>query len=226
MSNEIKAITLPADMKRRPILRTIDRSHPDHYRKYTGGPLEAVTIGNPEACVYIHGEGMLENLPPNHRAEALIEKHRPGFLLSNQIRGDVVIVGPADEMADDMPVPDEYIAELAAIELKVPDPPNDCLGDGYDFIDNLGDSGWHAVGVWGCKGWPLGNWPLVIVIHYDEEVYGSCLYVEGDLKIQAFETEQERNDATDRWAVDYWCHYQVAGAPKTLHHGILGPYLG
>lgn len=227
MEDEIRAITLPADERRRPILRTLKRSDPGHYRKYIGGNLEAVSIGHPEATVYIHECGMLENLPTNTRAEALIEIHRPGFIGYNQIRGDVIIVGGVDSEGEDLEVPTAYITELEAKELKVPDPPNDRMGDGYDFMEKLEGSGWHPVPLWGSRGWSLGNWPYVCGLHYDsKEVYGLAVYCEGDLTVEAYETERERENATDELACFYWNHYEVPGAPKSLRDGRLGPYRG
>lgn len=226
MKDEIRAITLPADLRRRPILRTLKRSDPDHYRRYVGGPIEAVRFGNPEATLYLNEDGIALNLTPNVRAEALVELYRPGFLLHDHILGDVVIVGGSDWHAEDTDVQERYIRELGAKPLEVPQPPNDRMGDGYDFMEKLEGSGWFAVGLWGSEGFNLGRWPLQAICHYDGESFGFCSYTEGDLNVQAFETEAERDHATDEYFVWFNKFHEIEGAPQEMDDPRLGRYRG
>jgi hypothetical protein len=87
---------------------------------------------------------------------------------------------------------------------EVPPLPERGGGDGYDWLDRL-DGGWHAIAGWGRDGWDLGDWPLVVVAHFN----GRCLfavgvYIEGDVEVQAFTTREERDVATDEIATIWW----------------------
>lgn len=221
---EITVVTVPADPNRHPILRSIKRSDVDTYRKFVGGHLECITIGDPEGTVYCNEEGMLGNLPVNTRAEAVVGKHRPHFLEHNQIRGDVIFCGPPDHDGEDTDVPDAYINELGAKPLSVPHPPE---GSGYDWFDELRGTGWYEVALWGREGYNLGSWPFNIIAFYDgPHGFGVVTNTEGDMHLQVFETEQEREEETNKIAIHFWEHYEVQGAPRKLSDGRLGPYKG
>lgn len=91
-------------------------------------------------------------------------------------------------------------------------------GDGWDWIDAL-TGGWAAAGVWGCDGWNLGSWPLVIiaVCRIDTSngaVWGVCTYVEGDLDVTAHLTRDAMIQAVDQIAEFYWRHLEHG--PKDL----------
>ena len=58
---------------------------------------------------------------------------------------------------------------------------------------------------WGSDGWDLGNWPYVIVVHYDgDEIYGVATYVEGDITVREFPDRAQRDKETDQIALFYW----------------------
>jgi hypothetical protein len=100
--------------------------------------------------------------------------------------------------------------------------------DGYDFMEQL-SGGWYVVPAWGSDGWDAGSWPLVILVHYDgdnEVPYGMAVYTEGDIDIKEFKSLQERDQATNEWAIWWWNFSETKGAPKKLTDGRLGPYPG
>lgn len=93
----------------------------------------------------------------------------------------------------------------------LPGLPEDAWGmsliEGYEWIERLPATGWHAVGVWGARGWPLGMWPYQIVAHFDMEslsLFGLATNVEGDVDTQAFASREERDAATNEIAVHWW----------------------
>jgi hypothetical protein len=101
-------------------------------------------------------------------------------------------------------------------------------GYGYDWMDRL-SGGWHEVPSWGRDGWDCGNWPYIIMVHYDNEaerLFGMAVYTEGDLDIKEFRTRQERDHATDEWCIWYWPFYGMDEAPQDLSDPRLGPYRG
>jgi len=79
-------------------------------------------------------------------------------------------------------------------------------GDGMTWIGRLAD-GWHAIALWGADGWDLGEWPYVIVAHYDNpaaQVYAVATYCEGDVDARAFTSRAERDAETDTIAAWHW----------------------
>lgn len=83
----------------------------------------------------------------------------------------------------------------------------DYFGDGYDWMEKLGGTGWGAIPNWGRDGWDLGDWPLVIYAHaYDKDTgdYLLCERVEGDVTVWAFHTKEALYEATDRCARTSW----------------------
>jgi hypothetical protein len=77
-----------------------------------------------------------------------------------------------------------------------------CMLEGWDWIAALRESGWHAVPSWGPKGADLGEWPYRVVAHYDSPtgtVFGLATYTEGDVYVTGYETQAERNAATDEY---------------------------
>lgn len=99
-------------------------------------------------------------------------------------------------------------------------------GDGYGWMGALGN-GWGEVASWGRDGWDLGSWPYVVVAHLDDDkrgLYGTALYVEGDLFVEAWETRRERDLSTSATAVWYWRYY--GRGPKDLPSEGPAPYYG
>ena len=91
-------------------------------------------------------------------------------------------------------------------------------GDGYDWADAL-TGGCYVVPGWGRDGWDLGDWPYVIVCHYDgAQVYAVATYTEGDLTCQAFTTRAERDQATDTIAAWQWRHGSPDGPDDLPDH--------
>ena len=83
----------------------------------------------------------------------------------------------------------------------------DYFGDGYDWMEKLDGTGWHAIPGWGRDGWDLGDWPLVIIAQAydrDEGDYLLCERVEGDVTVWAYRTKEALYEATDRIARTHW----------------------
>ena len=85
-------------------------------------------------------------------------------------------------------------------------------GDGFDFIDEAGKRGWHAVPAWGAQGWDLGDWPLVIMfVRLSDTGYGCMRHTEGDLDVWMFEPTAEGRTSVsakvDEWAIEHWRRY-------------------
>lgn len=96
------------------------------------------------------------------------------------------------------------------------------VGDeGYERMEFARINGWHPVPAWGRDGWDLGDWPLVCVYHRVREhrtceqvagqlvehvtwEYDLAVDVEGDVMMEGFESEAERNRATDEIALFHW----------------------
>ena len=111
-------------------------------------------------------------------------------------------------------------------------PPRSSYDDGYDWMGQL-SNGWYEVPSWGSEGWDLGDWPYVIVAHYNGEVgdigpFGVATYVEGDLEVKEFPTRAERDSETDRIALFYWRNRadEIPGIPTDPADNRLGPYRG
>lgn len=88
---------------------------------------------------------------------------------------------------------------------------------GYDWMDELGGTPWHPISSWGRDGWDMGQWPYVIVsrcLALGDKVegerrtraWGFATYVEGDITVKAFATEDELLDELDATAHWYWRH--------------------
>lgn len=95
-------------------------------------------------------------------------------------------------------------------------------GDGYSWMDEL-KGGWYSVGVWGSDGWNLGGWPYQLVVHYDGESFGLCIYVEGDLDVKEFATREGRDRATDEYFVWFNNFHDSPTAPRSMDDPRLGP---
>ena len=93
--------------------------------------------------------------------------------------------------------------DQAELTTRLPELPG-WTGEGYEWMQQLAH-GWYSVSAWGEQGWDLGDWPLVIVAHYDSpDLYGQAVYVEGDLEITAYPSREERDRAASSTAVKLW----------------------
>lgn len=85
------------------------------------------------------------------------------------------------------------------------------MGDGYDTMTGARRHGWRAVPSWGRDGWDLGSWPYAVVYHRAAvktpgNRWGLAEVVEGDVTAWEFDTEAERDAATDALALWHWQH--------------------
>ena len=102
--------------------------------------------------------------------------------------------------------------------------------DGEDWRDFLscptGRNGWRAIHLWGSWGWRLGRWPSKVVCHYDGDgSYGHAVLSGGVFTVKEFLSRDLRDDATDRYFVQFNGAHQVEGgdAPVHMWDGRLGP---
>ncbi|SIO86969.1 hypothetical protein BQ8420_14515 [Nocardiopsis sp. JB363] len=66
--------------------------------------------------------------------------------------------------------------------------------------------GWKPVPAWGRGMRALGDWPLVIVVHLNDQrngVYAVATYIKGDITCRVFTDRAERNAATDEIAAEH-----------------------
>ncbi|OEV13226.1 hypothetical protein [Streptomyces nanshensis] len=84
----------------------------------------------------------------------------------------------------------------APVAMTLPPVPDPTGGDGYDWMAKL-DRGWRPVA--GIKGTMIGDWPYVVVAHYDSPAtgaYGVTVYLEGDVETHAYTSRTERDRHT------------------------------
>lgn len=72
---------------------------------------------------------------------------------------------------------------------------------------------WNIPGSWGRDGWDLGSWPYVKYGWVDvpatntsPAVFGYLSYCEGDYRVVAYTTAEERDKALDEAALFHWVH--------------------
>lgn len=97
------------------------------------------------------------------------------------------------------------MSELTPAHLHVPLLPPTVFGDGHEWMENL-RFGWKPVPAWGRGMRALGDWPLVIVVHLNDQqngVYAVATYTKGDITCRAFTDRAERNAATDEIAAEH-----------------------
>jgi hypothetical protein len=91
---------------------------------------------------------------------------------------------------------------------------------GWDWLEDIDETGWHPVGTWGVDGYDLGDWPLVIIVvrnlrHAGRLYYGLGTYCEGDVTTRWFRDRVERWEAITAEAFWWWKSGQSDG-PKGL----------
>lgn len=94
------------------------------------------------------------------------------------------------------------------------------IGDGYDVMPVAKRSGWSDVDAWGHDGWNLGDWPYVVIYHRNQvgadKPWQLAYYVEGDVTVYGYATEDERTRATDELAFFHWKHNPEPWAKRDL----------
>jgi hypothetical protein len=83
------------------------------------------------------------------------------------------------------------------------------LNTGWDWMDEVDDAGWGALGTWGVDGYDLGDWPYVIVAarytrHRGRAFWGYALYCEGDVRTHWYAAKVQLWEAITREAFFYW----------------------
>lgn len=84
----------------------------------------------------------------------------------------------------------------------LPDP--EACDTGYDWIEQLRGTGWHAIAA-AAGGRLLGDWPYQVVAHFndpDRHLYGIGVYTEGDVSVEGFRDKTARDRATDAYLED------------------------
>lgn len=70
--------------------------------------------------------------------------------------------------------------------------------DGYGDMEVARTEGWREIAGWGADGWDLGDWPYVVISHRDGTGRHEMRQtVEGDTTVYVFETDEDRDAATD-----------------------------
>ena len=108
------------------------------------------------------------------------------------------------------------------------------IGDGYDVMSVANRFGWRDVAAWGSDGWNLGDWPYVVIYFREtpgggRSAYQLAYYVEGDVSVYGYATEDERTRATDELAFFHWknrCEKWVDGIDDywQMPEHLRGPY--
>jgi len=90
--------------------------------------------------------------------------------------------------------------------------------DGYGSIESAIDHGWRARSSWGLNGWDLGAWPIVVYFFRDRPAaFELAEYIEGDVKVWTFPTDDLRSALVDTLAYWWWDH---EGESWTAGHSI------
>ncbi|MDQ0733537.1 hypothetical protein, partial [Arthrobacter sp. B1I2] len=66
---------------------------------------------------------------------------------------------------------------------------------GYDWMELIEAEGWAVLGVWGCDGWDLGQWPYVMIAVTRTAdtiggLFGVASYCEGDVKTTYYRSQR------------------------------------
>ncbi|MBT2598001.1 hypothetical protein, partial [Arthrobacter sp. ISL-72] len=87
---------------------------------------------------------------------------------------------------------------------------------GYDWIELIEAEGWAVLGVWGCDGWDLGQWPYVMVAVTRTtdtigSLFGVASYCEGDVKTTYYRSQRAQWEAITEHAFFSWKNGQAQG---------------
>lgn len=84
----------------------------DDLNKGVGGYIEGIYLGDTGQFAYLNEDGIALGLPFNEVATNLCYKHNTGLIPGDFIKGNMIIVGPADDEGNETDVSDELAAEL------------------------------------------------------------------------------------------------------------------
>ena len=107
--------------------------------------------------------------------------------------------------------------------------------DGYEWVGQMSELGWHVPSVWGKDGWDAGDWPYQAVAIYVTASGMAVVvtYCEGDVLIQSCENWDSGVEFIDRWTAFVWnqrengphdLQLNEMGLPVNSDHR--GPYTG
>jgi hypothetical protein len=75
---------------------------------------------------------------------------------------------------------------------------DDRSDDGFDDMEINERRKWATLSGWGQDGWDIGEWPYVVISHRTKDDKYQLLQVcEGDHEVYTFDTEADRDAATD-----------------------------
>lgn len=77
-----------------------------------GGYIELINFGDTKHFAYLNEEGIRLRLPYNKRATDLCFKNNVGLMEGDFIKGNFIVVGPADEEGNDTDISEELADEL------------------------------------------------------------------------------------------------------------------
>ena len=86
------------------------------YQKGVGGYIEEINIHAPRMTMFANEEGKILGLPTNRRATVIWWLHTPGARHRDVLRGDVVLIGPANAKGESLSIPHAIISLLFQTE--------------------------------------------------------------------------------------------------------------
>lgn len=84
----------------------------DDLNKGVGGYIEGIHLGDTGQFAYVNEDGIALGLPLNRVATNLCYKHNVGLIPGDYIKGNMIVVGPADDEGNETDVSDELAVEL------------------------------------------------------------------------------------------------------------------
>jgi len=103
-----KAILIEADNS----VRAITIEGYDDLNNAVGGYIQGIYLGDTGQFAYVNEDGIALGLPYNDKATKLCFAKNVGLLPFDYIKGNMIIVGPADDDGNDTDVSNELAAEL------------------------------------------------------------------------------------------------------------------
>lgn len=135
----ISTVVIPADDDRPLRSGQLDATSLESYRGLVNGNLEALSLEQPTASMYLNADGKIIELPVNVRATMLLWAHIKEMRFQDYIVGDVFLTGPVDGDGWDTDVPEElaklFDARALRIEIQT-------YGDPQWYSNDLRFDGW------------------------------------------------------------------------------------